>query len=95
MLNAKLAHPRATFLLCSTVSLIKKDIRRRQRGRFNLGEFGKHSNTHNHTHRQTHVHTHTERPEGVPVKQHVLVQSTTFAGCLPVWQILLAMGLIG
>lgn len=61
-LNAKckLAHPRATFLLCCTVSLIKKDIRRRQRGRFNLGEFGKHSNTHNHRHRHRHMYIHTQ-----------------------------------
>lgn len=33
-----------------TEYLIKKDIRHKQRRRLNLGEFGKHSDTHTHTH---------------------------------------------
>lgn len=75
------------FLLRCAVSLIKQDIRYAQRGRFNLSRFGKHS--------QTHPHTLKNHPKGVPVKQHVLAQSTAFAGRLPVQQILLAVVLTG
>lgn len=55
--KCKLAHPHGNILLCCTVSLIKKDIRHGQRGRFNLAEFGKHSQTH------THIHTY-KAPKG-------------------------------